>query len=195
VDYLTELDSQLGDGDHGANMDRGFTEASKRVSEFQGKDVGSLLELVGSTLLSSIGGASGPIFGTAFRKAGRACKGKTEIRISELVEMFEAAETGVANLGGAKLGDKTMLDSLHPANEAAKKAYRDGETDLVRVMEFVTTAAESGLEETKHLAAKKGRASYLGERSIGMYDVGAASFCLILKSSLETLRRLDTTHS
>jgi len=193
VGYLTELDSQLGDGDHGANLDRGFSEVVKKISDSYGNDdVGALLELVGTTLISSVGGASGPIFGTAFRKAGRASKGKSEITISDVVQMFEAAESGVVSLGGAKLGDKTMLDSLHPAVEAARKASQVGETDLVRAFESIVTAAEFGLETTKNLVASKGRAMYLGKRGVGMYDVGAASLCIMLRSSLDTLKRLET---
>ena len=191
VEYLTELDSVLGDGDHGSNLDRGFGEVSKRVSQYDGSDVGVLLELAGSTLISSVGGASGPLYGTMFRKAGKACQGKSEIGVSDVTRMFQAAEAGIVSLGGAQVGDKTILDSLHPAAEAARVASDSGVNDLVSAFEKITSSAEAGLESTKNLVASKGRASYLGERGIGHYDVGAASFCIILRSMLETLQKID----
>lgn len=191
VDYLTELDSQLGDGDHGNNLDRGFAEVRRRISEFKGNDVGALLELTGSSLISMVGGASGPLLGTAFEKAGRVVQGKSRIGVAEIAVMLEAADAAIATLGGAKVGDKTMLDSLHPAAEAATRTSKEGETDLVRVLEEVVAAANSGLETTKTLVAKKGRAMYLGERGLGTYDAGAASLCIILEAALGALRRLD----
>jgi dihydroxyacetone kinase-like protein len=191
VDYLTELDSQLGDGDHGTNLDRGFAEIRRRLPEFEGDDIGALLELAGSSLISSMGGASGPLLGTAFVKAGHAVKGKSMIGVAEIAVMFEASEAAVANLGGAKVGDKTMLDSLHPAAEAATKTSKEGETDLVKALGQIVAAANSGLETTKTLVAKKGRAMYLGERGLGTYDAGAASLCIILSAALDALRRLD----
>ena len=195
IDYLTELDSVVGDGDHGSNLDRGFTEVSKRLGGYNENDIGALLELTGSTLLSTVGGASGPLYGTAFRKAGRLCKGKSEIGMLEISLMFEAAEKGIVELGAARVGDKTILDSMHPAIEAAKEVLQSGELDLVKAFEQITSRAESGLESTKQLVARKGRASYLGERSLGNYDVGAASFCVMLRSALETLRDLDRTRA
>ena len=189
--YLTELDSELGDGDHGISLDRGFSEVRKELSGFGGSDVGAALELTGATLVSSMGGAAGPIFGAAFSSAGHAVKGRSKIGVTEVAVMFEAAETAVANLGRAKVGDKTVLDSLHPAAMAAKVASEAGESDLVRTFESIVAAANSGLETTKTLVAKKGRAMYLGERGIGTYDVGAASFCIILESVLESLHQLD----
>jgi phosphoenolpyruvate---glycerone phosphotransferase subunit DhaL len=193
VGYLTELDSQSGDGDHGANLDRGFSQLARNLSGFQGSDVGVLLEMAGTTLISSVGGASGPLFGTAIKNAGRVTKGKTKISTTDCAAMFEAAEAGVVSLGGAKVGDKTMLDSLHAATLAAKEAVGMGEADLVKVFESITLAAESGLEATKAMIARKGRAMYLGSRGLGTYDVGATSVCIILRSTLETLRRLDKT--
>jgi phosphoenolpyruvate---glycerone phosphotransferase subunit DhaL len=191
VDYLTELDSELGDGDHGNSLDRGFSEVRRKLSGFGSTDVGAVLELAGASLVSSMGGAAGPIFGTAFSSAGHAVKGRARVGVAEVAAMFEAAESGVANLGRAKVGDKTVLDALHPAAAAAKEASDRGESDLVRAFESIVAAADSGLETTKALVAKKGRAMYLGERGIGTYDVGAASFCIMLESVLESLRRLD----
>ena len=191
VDYLTELDSQLGDGDHGISLDRGFAEVRRVLLGFSGSDAGAVLELVGESLVSSMGGASGPLIGTAFSDAGKAVRGKSRVGTAEVAAMFEAAESAVANLGGARVGDKTMLDSIHPAAMAAKRAQEEGEKDLAKAFESIVAAANAGLESTKTLVAKKGRASYLGERGIGTYDVGAASICMILQSALDYLRSLD----
>jgi phosphoenolpyruvate---glycerone phosphotransferase subunit DhaL len=198
VDYLSKLDAEIGDGDHGANLDRGFSKVTARLSEISGsKDVGMILEETGAVLISSIGGASGPLFGTAFRKAGKECKGKSSIDLADIVRMFDSAEQGIETLGGAKIGDKTMLDALVPATRAAKKTLDRGETDLVVAFESITVAAKEGLETTKGLVATKGRAMYLGERSRGKYDVGAASLCVMLESVLDTLRQMngDSVHS
>lgn len=191
VDYLTELDSQLGDGDHGISLDRGFAEVRRQLSVLDVDDVGVVLEITGASLLSSMGGAAGPLFGTAFSTAGRRVKGKSMVGVAEIAAMFEAAESAVVNLGGAKVGDKTMLDSLRPAELAARRAFDEGKSDLVEVFESIVAAAKSGLETTKTLVAKKGRAMYLGERGIGTYDAGAASFCIVLESALKFLRELD----
>jgi dihydroxyacetone kinase-like protein len=188
--YLTELDSILGDGDHGSNLDRGFGEVRKRLAGFSNNDIGTLFEITGSTLLASVGGASGPLYGTIFQKAGRVCKGQTEIGIKEVALLLQNAEKGIVTLGGASVGDKTMLDSLHPAAEAAKEAS-EKEYDLVRAFELISSRSEEGLEATKNLVSRKGRASYLGERAKGHYDVGAASFCIIVRSILGSLRELD----
>ncbi len=191
VGYLTELDSAVGDGDHGANLDRGFAEVVRRVAQSKEPDVGVILELTGATLLSSMGGASGPLYGTAFGRAGRACRGKQEIGIADISLMFQAAEQGIVSLGGAKVGDKTMLDAVHPAAEAARQAVEQGQVDLVRAFELITAGAEAGLETTKKLVSRKGRASYLGERSLGHYDVGAASFCIMVRAVFEMLKNMD----
>jgi len=191
VDYLTELDSELGDGDHGVSLDRGFSQVRRGLSGFGIADVGAVLDLAGASLVSSMGGAAGPIFGTAFSSAGQAVRGRSSVGVAEVAAMLEAAESAVVNLGRAKVGDKTVLDALHPAAAAAKEASDEGESDLVKAFESIVAAANSGLETTKALVAKKGRAMYLGERGIGTYDVGAASFCIMLESVLETLRKWD----
>jgi len=191
VDYLTELDSQLGDGDHGRNLDRGFSEVRRALLNAGGTDIGEILELTGASLVSSIGGASGPIFGTAFSSAGHAVKGKSKVGMADVVAMLEAAETAVGSLGGAKVGDKTLLDSLHPAAVAARRRLQEGDSDLVGAFEYIVGAANSGLETTKGLVAKKGRAMYLGDRGLGTPDVGATSLCIMLESALDFLRRLD----
>jgi len=192
TDYLNKLDAEAGDGDHGTNLDRGFAEVNSRIVHFQDReDIGVILEETGSILISSVGGASGPLFGTAFKRAGKASKGKSSIDLKDMTRMFEAAEQGIASLGDARVGDKTMLDSLDPATEAARKAIENGEIHLLPAFESIVSSAEVGLENTKTLVAKKGRAMYLGERALGSYDVGAASFCIMLRSVLETLREID----
>ena len=195
VDYLTGLDSELGDGDHGISLDRGFSEVRRELSAFDGDDVGAVFELTGTSLVSSMGGAAGPIFGTAFSSAGHVVKGRSRVGVADVAAMFEAAESAVVNLGRAKVGDKTVLDALHPAAMAAKEASDVGESDLVKAFESIVAAGNSGLETTKGLVAKKGRAMYLGERGIGIYDVGAASFCIMLESVLEGLHRLAEKES
>ena len=189
--FLSQLDAEVGDGDHGINLDRGFTEVGNRLPRYQDKDIGTILEETGTILISSVGGASGPLFGTLFRRAGKAVNGTSSISLNDIVTMFEAAETGVITLGGAKVGDKTMLDVLDPAAKASKKALDAGELDLVKAFGSIVSAAEVGLESTKSLVASKGRAMYLGERSHGKYDVGAFSLFIILKSVLETLRGIE----
>jgi len=191
VNYLTELDSQLGDGDHGTNLDRGFAAVRKELTNAGGTDVGDILELAGASLVSSMGGASGPLFGTAFSSAGLAVKGKSKVGMAEVVAMLEASESAVMRLGGAKVGDKTMLDSLHPATMAARKRLEEGDFDLVRAFESIAAAANSGLDATKGLVAKKGRAMYLGERGLGTPDVGAASVCIMLEAVSDFLRGLE----
>lgn len=193
--FLSELDADVGDGDHGTNMDRGFNEVSHRLSGFKDNDIGTILEETGTVLISSVGGASGPLFGTLFRRAGRAVKGKSSISLNDIRTMFESGEKGVMSLGGAKVGDKTMLDVLDPAARAASRAVHGGETDLVKSFESIVSAADSGLESTKSLVATKGRAMYLGDRTRGKYDVGAFSLFVILKSVLETLREIDGNRS
>jgi len=154
-------------------------------------DVGGVLELTGSSLVSSMGGASGPLFGTAFSSAGRAVGGRSKVGVAEVAAMFEAAESSVVKLGGAKVGDKTILDSLHPAAVAARMAHESGDPDLIHAFESIVAAARSGLEATKGLVAKKGRAMYLGERGLGTPDAGAASLCIMLEAALDCLRLLN----
>jgi phosphoenolpyruvate---glycerone phosphotransferase subunit DhaL len=192
VDYLTKLDADIGDGDHGTNLARGFGEVKARISEL-GKmdDIGSILQQTGTILISSIGGASGPLYGTAFRRAGKVVKGKNTIDVNDLAEMLEAAEQGIVSIGGVRVGDKTMLDALDPAAKAARAAARSGEKDIVRSFEMIASAAKEGLEKTKSLVATKGRAMYLGDRSLGKYDVGAASLTVMIESTLDTVLKID----
>ena len=177
-DYLTQLDAAIGDADHGTNMDRGFTAV---VAKLDGLDAtpGKLLTTVGSTLVSTVGGASGPLWGTAFRRAGRALGDAPDFGPHELADALAAALAGVVELGAAQEGDKTMVDALAPAVRAYQQALAAGAT-IAGAAAAASGAAEKGAEATIPLQALKGRASYLGARSVGHQDPGAASTALLL---------------
>ena len=179
-DFLTELDNVIGDGDHGINMARGFKEVEKKLADLSGKDIGSILKAVGMTLVSTVGGASGPLYGTAFMKAGAAVGEKNEMDGNDFIAALEAAIGGIEMRGKAHEGEKTMLDALIPALNAIKKSYEDN-NDFKAALTSGVDAAEKGVEYTKTIIATKGRASYLGERSLGHQDPGATSSCLMLK--------------
>lgn len=183
-DYLTQLDSAIGDADHGINMDRGFKAVSEKLPAMAGMDIGSMLKTVGTTLVSTVGGASGPLYGTAFLRAGMATSGKHELYETDVVGMFEAALEGIKARGKAQPGEKTMLDALIPALAAAQTAQDDGMTVMLRRAE---KAAETGAKATIPMLATKGRASYLGERSVGHQDPGATSFWLLFKTLSATI--------
>lgn len=189
VDYLTGLDQAIGDGDHGITLRNGFKVILDRIAELKGKDAGQVLETVGNILISSVGGAAGPLYGIAFIRAGNVVKGKNEVGVDDLVAMFEAAEKGIMEIGGATLGEKTMLDAIHPTVLAIRKSAEE-KMSLMESFERCVRAAEQGLDSTVDMVAKRGRASYLGLRSKGHPDVGAASVCVILKSALSELTKL-----
>jgi dihydroxyacetone kinase-like protein len=183
--YLTKLDSAIGDADHGINMDRGFKKVMEKLPDSEGKDIGAILKAVGMTLVSTVGGAAGPLYGTFFMRAGMAVDGKDELAPQDVVAMFDAALQGVVMRGKAQLEDKTMVDALTPAVEALKEGVAaDG--DLSAGLAKATAAAEEGMKATIPLVAKKGRASYLGERSAGHQDPGATSSYLLMKAASET---------
>ena len=184
--YLTELDAAIGDGDHGLNMSKGFSAVSEKIKCDTDKDIGNLLKKVGMTLVSTVGGASGPLYGTAFMKASIYAKGKEEISIEDFIEMMNIAIEGIKMRGKAKKGEKTMLDSLIPAYEEGKKAIEDGKSPK-EVLEVMKNAAYEGIEYTKTIIATKGRASYLGERSLGHQDAGATSSAVILSAIYDSL--------
>lgn len=179
-DFLTELDNVIGDGDHGINMARGFKEVEKKLADLSGKDIGSILKAVGMSLVSTVGGASGPLYGTAFMKAGAAVGAKNEMDGNDFIAALEAAIGGIEMRGKAHEGEKTMLDALIPALNAIKKSYEEN-NDFKAALTSGVDAAEKGVEYTKTIIATKGRASYLGERSLGHQDPGATSSCLMLK--------------
>jgi len=185
-DYLTELDAAIGDADHGINMDRGFTAVMQKLPSVQDKDIGTILKTVGMTLVSTVGGAGGPLYGTFFMRAGMSLGDKTEMSISDLAAALEAARDGVVARGKANLEDKTMVDAITPALEALQEAIANG-ADPIAALHRMTDAAEQGMKDTIPMLAKRGRASYLGERSIGHQDPGATSSYLILKTITETV--------
>ena len=178
--FLTELDNEIGDCDHGINLARGFAAVEKKLPELADKDIGAILKGVGMALVSSVGGASGPLYGTAYMKAGAAMKGKTELTADDLVAVFDAAIGGVQMRGKAHEGEKTMLDAQMPALKAYKDALAAGK-DVKAALGDAVEAARKGVEYTKTILATKGRASYLGERSIGHQDPGATSSLMILE--------------
>ncbi len=187
-DYLTQLDSAIGDADHGANMDRGFKAALAKLPSVADKDIGTLFKSVGMTLVQTVGGAGGPLYGTFFMQAGTSSANKMELTAADWAAALEAALTGVVARGKAQLGDKTMVDALTPALNALKQAVSDG-VDQSEALRRSASAAEQGMKDTIPLVARKGRASYLGERSAGHQDPGATSSYLLLKAAADMWAR------
>ncbi len=181
-DFLTDLDREIGDADHGINMTRGFHAVVEKVpSDLE--DIGAALKKTGMTLLSTVGGASGPLYGTAYMEAGKVVAGKTTVTAEDIKAMLEAAIAGIQKRGKAVKGEKTMLDALMPALDSYTAAIEGG-ADMGAALDEACKAANEGVEFTKTIIATKGRASYLGERSIGHQDPGATSATL----TLETIR-------
>ena len=180
-EYLTTLDSAIGDADHGINMDRGFQSVLRQLPTVADKDIGDIFKAVGMALVSSVGGASGPLYGTIFLQLGNVTAGKLELSPEDWAIALEAGVKGVILRGKASLGDKTMVDSLAPGLEALKAALADG-ADFGEAMHRSADAAKQGMEATIPLIARKGRASYLGERSAGHQDPGATSSYLLLET-------------
>ncbi len=183
--YLTQLDSDIGDADHGANMDRGFKAVIKKLPEVEDKDIGTIFKSVGMTLISTVGGAGGPLYGTWFLQAGMKTAGKMELTPADWSEALEAALNGIVMRGKAEPGDKTMVDALTPAVAALKQAVQANQP-LNTALELSAEAAKKGMEATIPLVARKGRASYLGERSAGHQDPGATSSYLMLRVAADT---------
>ena len=180
--YLTELDSAIGDADHGINLDRGFSAVEAELKKNPPQDISATLKTVAMVLIKTVGGASGPLYGTFFLRASSACAGKSEFQAADLVACFEAGLEGVLQRGKAQLEDKTMVDALTPAVHSMQQALHDG-FELNQILAQGMAAAEQGMRATIPLLAKKGRASYLGERSIGNQDPGATSTYLLLKTA------------
>lgn len=190
-DYLTQLDAAIGDADHGANMDRGFKAALGRLGTVSDKDIGTILKTVGMTLVSTVGGAGGPLYGTFFMQAGAAVAGKMELTGPDWALALEAGIRGVVNRGKAQAGDKTMIDALLPALAAFKEAIANA-APMGEALRRSAEAAERGMRQTVPLVARKGRASYLGERSAGHQDPGATSSFLMLKAAADTWAHEDS---
>lgn len=188
--YLTELDSAIGDADHGANMERGFKAVMNKMPEISDKDIGTIFKTVGMTLLSTVGGAGGPLYGTLFLQAGLKTTGKMELSAADWAEALEAALNGVIMRGKAELGDKTMVDALTPAVNALKQAVQENRS-ITEALNESAEAARQGMEATIPLVARKGRASYLGERSAGHQDPGATSSYMMLKVAADTWRNAN----
>ena len=184
-EYLTELDSAIGDADHGINMDRGMKAVITKIDAQEPTDVGALLKTVGMTLVSTVGGAGGPLYGTLFLQMGTATAGKETLEAPDWAAALDAAVTGVQARGKAVLEDKTMVDALIPARDAYRQALEEG-ASFADALRRSTAAAEDGMKATVPLVARKGRASYLGERSAGHQDPGATSSWMLLKTIADT---------
>jgi dihydroxyacetone kinase-like protein len=183
--YLTELDSAIGDADHGINMDRGMQAVLGKLDTAPQGDVGALLKTVGMTLVSTVGGAGGPLYGTLFMQMGVATTGKTALEPSDWADALAKGIEGVKMRGKAEPGDKTMLDALLPALDALNAAVAD-DSSFADALRASAAAAEDGMKATIPLVARKGRASYLGERSAGHQDPGATSSYLLLRTAADT---------
>ncbi|MER3418086.1 MAG: dihydroxyacetone kinase subunit L [Chloroflexota bacterium] len=183
-EYLTALDSAIGDADHGINMDRGFQAVLGKLAGLVEPDIGTIFRTVGMTLVSTVGGASGPLYGTFFLQLGGATTGRTEIAPAELLAALEAGLGGIVRLGKAEPGDKTMLDALLPARDALREAVAAG-LPVGEAIARAAAAAEEGMQATIPLVARKGRASYLGERSAGHQDPGATSSFFLFKAAVD----------
>lgn len=186
--YLTKLDSAIGDADHGTNMARGMTAAITKIEGLEAGDIGKLLKTVGMALVSSVGGAGGPLYGTLFMQLGSVSAGASEVDLARFAEMMDAAVKGVQMRGKAEVGDKTMIDALVPARDSLQEAASNG-SSIAEALTGATDAAERGMESTIPLVARKGRASYLGERSAGHQDPGATSAYLLMKCASDVLSK------
>ena len=181
-DYLVDLDRAIGDGDHGENMDRGFKAALEALGQAEPASVAEVLKTVAKTLMSTVGGAAGPLYGTAFLRASKAA-GDGDLDGAGVAAVIAGALDGIQARGKATTGEKTMVDAWTPALDAARAAAESG-ADAVATLQAAATAAEAGAAATEPLRATKGRASYLGERSIGHLDPGAVSTSLILRAAV-----------
>lgn len=184
-EYLTQLDSAIGDADHGINMDRGMQAALAKLEQVPNGDIGNLMKTVGMTLVSTVGGAGGPLYGTLFLQFGIATAGKAELEPADWALALDKGVEGVQMRGKAEPGDKTMVDALIPARDAYRTALEEG-APFEEALRRSAAAAEEGMKATIPLVARKGRASYLGERSAGHQDPGATSSYLLVRTAAET---------
>ncbi|WP_026887658.1 dihydroxyacetone kinase subunit DhaL [Clostridium beijerinckii] len=184
--YLSELDAAIGDGDHGLNMSKGFKAVIEKIKDDDGNDIGGILKKSGMALVSNVGGASGPLYGTAFMKAAVSVNGKSEIDINDFAKMLDEALEGIKMRGKGQADDKTMIDAIEPALKSIKEGIDKG-LEVKGILKSAKEAAYKGVDHTKEIIAKKGRASYLGERSLGHQDAGATSSAIILETIYEAL--------
>ncbi|ASL99275.1 MULTISPECIES: dihydroxyacetone kinase subunit DhaL [Serratia] len=183
-DFLTRLDTEIGDADHGLNMNRGFNKVVEKLPSVADKDIGFILKNTGMTLLSSVGGASGPLFGTFFIRAAQAANAKQSLDLAELHQMMQEGVEGVVMRGKAEPGDKTMCDVWWPVVESLGQSAQQN-LSVAEALQRAADSAERAVESTITMQARKGRASYLGERSIGHQDPGATSVMLMMKTLAE----------
>ena len=183
-DFLTELDRPIGDNDHGINMARGFAAVEEKLEGLADKDIGTILKTTGMTLVSTVGGSSGPLYGTLFMKMGMALKDRQSVNFEEFLNAFRIGIDGVGQRGHSTVEEKTMLDSLVPSLEAMGVSWQE-KKDVKAALAAGAAAAAAGVEHTKDLVATKGRASYLGERSVGHQDPGATSYLLMIQVAAE----------
>lgn len=185
-EYLSEIDGLIGDGDHGINMNKGFSMTEERLGSDTNIPLAKALKTLGRVLLMEIGGSMGPLYGTFFIEMSKQCDGKEDIDAQTFANMLKAAIAGINSLGNAKVGDKTLMDTLIPAQLAFNLALEEGKS-FITALQDLKTAAEQGKDSTKDLVAKIGRASRLGERSRGVLDAGATSCNLILQSMADSM--------
>jgi len=183
--YLTELDSAIGDADHGINMSRGFKAVLEKLPQVENECIGTILKTVGMVLVSTVGGASGPLYGTAFMYAGKEVTGKTEIDFIDIKNIFQAALDGIVKRGKAQVGDKTIIDTLAPVVDYLNSNLDGKSRD--EILQKVEEISEKGMESTRTMIASKGRASFLKERSRGHLDPGAVSCYLMIKAFVSVL--------
>lgn len=183
-DFLTELDRPIGDNDHGINMARGFEAVAEKLAGLEDKDIGTILKTTGMTLVSTVGGSSGPLYGTLFMKMGMALKDKTEVSFGEFLDALKLGIDGVGQRGHSTVEEKTMLDSLVPSLKAMESDWQEHQ-NVQSALRAGAAAAQTGVEHTKDLVATKGRASYLGERSVGHQDPGATSYLFMIQTAAD----------
>jgi len=187
-EHLTDLDAAVGDADHGINMERGFKKVLEKLDSFSEQDIGSILKNTGMTLISSVGGASGPLYGTLYMQMGVALANKEVLDINDLYKAFNKGMEGVKSRGKAIAGEKTMIDVFEPVVETLALNAKE---PLQKMLNLMTLSAKKGMEATINMIAKKGRASYLGPRSSGHQDAGATSSYLIIKTLEEVVVTKD----
>jgi dihydroxyacetone kinase-like protein len=193
-EYLSDLDGAIGDGDHGVNMAKCFRLVKAKLNETPDEEFATIINNVAMVVLNSVGGAMGALYGTLFMRMSQASAGKTELGLNDLVEMFQAAETGILEIGQAKVGDKTLVDTLSPAVRSLEKDAKAGEP-LPAALKNFEQAAEQGMLSTTDLVAQMGRSARLGERSRGHQDAGATSCCLMLKAMVSEFQKGELQRS
>lgn len=186
-DYLTQLDSDIGDADHGINMNRGFKLVKEMINNENKESISDIFKSTGTILIKNIGGSSGPLYGTFFLNAGILSNNKESLSLYDITDIFNKGANAISSLGKSKAGEKTMLDTLFPSLDAMKESINENNEDAKLFKNKVMEAAENGMKSTINMLATKGRASYLGERSVGHQDPGATSMFMLIKDLLATL--------